>query len=649
MILELDPDVWLYARLSLGRGWNRAVLVGLWTSATLLVATSEATAGFVPRMALGLAIPVALLLLVIAPINAVARLFDLELGGLLDQTRLCGRRPWRILAAFLAGSTGPWLLAAGGLLAGYAMRRHHWEATFLPAVLAFSLALAVALTVYSTLPPSMAPDSRFVRPLLFLFGIAVVSLLGLADLINALSVTAPERAATAGAAALILPAAWLACRRVLRPAQDVHFGRLTVREMVRRVIPISGPPEFSRQFRRTLLSGGTLATIVAVPIGVVVIVLTTQPDRYGAREGVLNIFPLIGILIGGYAASTTAGAEIELGTMEFVRLTAQRPLTVAASWYVAFATPFWLTTAVAVAALVTIEPGALALHRTPMPLLLAVAWPAVCLAEGIQRRRPGSYALLPIATFYFVGGYLDVQNAQFSYPYATELAEWVDPRAVFGLLLVGGSVAAAAGRIRSAEGPSLSVPSMLFVTTGLCILATLPIAGPLGIENYEIPRVAAGMLALFGGLAAEESAVPTPPWKRLLVVPGAAILVAAMGSYAGLHPDESAAMGVASGLALAAAIVGHELVWRVAGASILLRFAILLALQRSPWQVYRWAHLDDFITRRYTIPWIPAMIDGWDIAALTAALAALLVLHARTRRHAYTSRPWPLRASPTKP
>jgi len=101
-MMPLDPDVWLYTRLALGRGWSRAMLVGVWAAAIGVLATGEAAAGVVPGIAFGFAMPVALLLLVIAPINGVARLFDLELGGLLDQSRLCGRKPWRVLAAFIA-------------------------------------------------------------------------------------------------------------------------------------------------------------------------------------------------------------------------------------------------------------------------------------------------------------------------------------------------------------------------------------------------------------------------------------------------------------------------------------------------------------------------------------------------------------------
>jgi hypothetical protein len=324
--------------------------------------------------------------------------------------------------------------------------------------------------------------------------------------------------------------------------------------------------------------------------------------------------------------------EIERRTIELVRLTAQPSSVVAASWYVATALPFWITAIVAGGILVVFEPGVSSIRMRPVLLALAVAWPAVCLAEGMQGRRAGTYAWLPAIVVFLIGGYADVQTAQLQWFSVTAMPLGLEPTYVIPAVVTTVAVGIAAGRVRRADGPSLDAPLAMVAAAGLSVIVC-GVVNALGM-SYVFPRVAVGLLAMFGAVAAEERDIPSAPWQRLAALPVAAICVAMAARIAGMLPGEAIAAGTAAAIALGITMLGHELLWRTPLASLLLRLGVLLGIQRSPWQVYRWSHLEDFITRRYTIPWNPAMIDRVDLAALAVAFASILAVHAWIRRRA---------------
>src|SRR5437667_11728997 len=95
-------------------------------------------------------------------------------------------------------------------------------------------------------------------------------------------------------------------------ARHVSGGHsVLVADLLRRMLPDWGPAEFARQLRCTLLSGGTLATILAAPLGVVLIAKTTEQDASGTRAVMLNAIPYAVLLVGAIAASMTIRREVE--------------------------------------------------------------------------------------------------------------------------------------------------------------------------------------------------------------------------------------------------------------------------------------------------------------------------------------------------
>src|SRR5687768_14577263 len=107
MAWELDPDLALQTRLSLGRraaALAGMVLAGLWVS--LLVSGAQ-------EFVAGLFATVTLLSLVIALPFAAIHVLGLDRDGRLDQQRLSGRTDMRLAVGVFGGAA--WLLLAFGL------------------------------------------------------------------------------------------------------------------------------------------------------------------------------------------------------------------------------------------------------------------------------------------------------------------------------------------------------------------------------------------------------------------------------------------------------------------------------------------------------------------------------------------------------
>src|SRR5258708_35620317 len=114
-MIAIDPNLWLFSRLALGRGWKPIVLlvagvaVGaalwlrVWSMPILLPVRTTADPGF---------LFLAYLLLCAGPILSVARLLDLENGGLLDLTRLSGQPIPRVLALVVVGTSWAYVVAS---------------------------------------------------------------------------------------------------------------------------------------------------------------------------------------------------------------------------------------------------------------------------------------------------------------------------------------------------------------------------------------------------------------------------------------------------------------------------------------------------------------------------------------------------------
>jgi len=627
--IELDPDVRLYAQLTLGRGLRRATIVGLWTIAVIGLASGYIPSPFGDPRApsrVELLLP-ALFILLLAPARAITKLFDLERGGPLDQTRMCGRPPRRILAAFAIGSTAPYVLAAAVLLAAH-LRAHDAMQPLTLAAICFFGAFAAGLVVYGTLPAAMAPDSRFGRALLLAVALSGAFAL---DRLGWLEINAPsagERATMWMAFAACAPAAWMACRRIRRAAgARVGGGTALVGDLVRRVVPRAGTPEFARQLRCTLLSGGTLATILVAPVAAGLIGYSVRPYPADYFSAVPVIVAGI-LLIGGVAASMTARREIETRTLDFVRITPQTPEQIAISWYAALAMPFWIAALLAFGAAWLAAP-AVARATSWHLIAFALLAPAVTMAEGFQRRAPGTYiGLMLLGAFPLVLSArvlgIEMQGWQSHAAPPWNLHMWT----VVPVLLTVAAIGVAAGRIRRASGPALDG---LAAGAAVAVVA-LAFRGP-AIESYIYPRLIVAVLALAGSFAASEAG--TPEWPRIgLLMSLTAAIVGALAMHAGLQPTEYAATGLAAALALGASVLVHELLWRVPLLSLAARIALFLAILRLPVAFYVLSHM----MVDWGNYWIPPMFQPIDLAALAVVFAAL----------AYTSAAWRTRRSPKK-
>jgi len=210
MIAELDPDLRLHARLALGGGWRRALLLATWAAAFALLwlSTTGPASHFVPFDS-GEADPgflaVALIALMFGPARAVVRLLDLERNGLLDQTRLCGRPPYRVLTVLLAGSTWPYVAFSLMLLAGH-LRFQGEPASLLLALVAFAGAIDISLLAYGMFP-RMTTDSRSVSVVVLLLAVAAATYLRTVGWAQRLTVGDPRALATIGLVAATLPVA----------------------------------------------------------------------------------------------------------------------------------------------------------------------------------------------------------------------------------------------------------------------------------------------------------------------------------------------------------------------------------------------------------------------------------------------------------
>src|SRR5207244_3369365 len=108
------------------------------------------------------------------------RLADGEASGLLDHARLCGRRPVRLLAGTVGGST--WFVLFNGLAAlfVYVLLQDGPPRALIFGAIVLPASLSIALTIYALFPPAVARYSDNVKG-----WVALVDVLAVAPLVFA--------------------------------------------------------------------------------------------------------------------------------------------------------------------------------------------------------------------------------------------------------------------------------------------------------------------------------------------------------------------------------------------------------------------------------------------------------------------------------
>lgn len=443
--------------------------------------------------------------------------------------------------------------------------------------------------------------------------------------------TDPDGLLTIGAIAAALPVAvYAAHERLKRPPQDrtrAYGGRLS--SALAALIPEAAPVELSRQLRCTLCSAGTLVTLAATPVVVLVVAWTAPRDPMSLRWFALNAIPYGAVLIGAFAMSATIKREHESRAIDLVRLTTQSPESIALAWFVAIAVPF-----VAAAAL-----GAFALFAVDRPVFmlgwtlpaLALAMPAIALCEGFQRRSPGAYIWGSFGVFAVATPFLVIQTFSIRGP---RIAPAINGYVVFPILVTTLALGAAVGRLRRPDGPALAGGAAIAgVATMAMWLQSLP-------PMWPQTRLLAGLLAIAASFAAEERRPATAPGRRLAVTMTAAAIAATLvAAGGGGGPGTVAArLSIIPGYSLAttAALAGagvafavgtgllvHELTWRVPVASLALRVGIHFALHYRAMSI--------FWNPGPRIPLPAPWLGVGDVLALAAAFAIAYAAHARLR------------------
>lgn len=656
-MLTLDPDLWLYSRLTLGRGWRllgSVTIVAIGTAGWITLPMFNRSAELVRDARF---LPLAFLLLMIGPPRGVARLMDLENGGLLDQTRMTGRPSRRVLLMFLIGSTWPFLIASLMLLTQH-IRVQADPGSLVIAAVVFVAAVDVALMAYGTLPADMTTDSRFFTPLLLIAGFVALNFLVSVEWIRLRAFGRSEARATFAVVAAALPLVWwLACRRLERPAaKGFRAGARHFLGVVSRLVPRAGAPELTRQLRSGLLSGGTLATILVAPLSIVLIAMRTTDLVPAQKDAALNAIPFLVSLIAWFAVSSTVRGAIDSGTIDLVRVTPQRAEAITLGWYAGIALPYWIATLLAGAALWLVgDRPTVPLAAIAIPLMI----PAVSLAEGLQRRRPGTYlwfplfAAMPLLAY---GLYAPMLLPPSIYRHLMEVTgtkgtllprdvymaalqalpdyEWrtlVPPfplnlRVLVPVLATVVALGAAAGRIRRLAGPSLSGPA---AAAAVCAVVIATRMMPL----TAFPHALAGILVILASFAAEEGAILTRPWTRVGVVAGAAFgAVVLVTHQAAISWSGSLVTAIAAASALGAALLIHEMTWQIRVLSLALRSVFFLAVQG--WTLFTFtAYMRNPGALPETFAERSAAFSAFEVGMLVTAFVAVAAGHTfmRTR------------------
>jgi hypothetical protein len=624
MRFELDPDLWFFTRLTVRR-WRWALLVagGIYMLVLLSAWSPNSRVRFVSDNAYGNDgfVLVSFFLIIMTGWSPVPAFAALERNGQFDWTRLGGRAPGRTLMMFVAGVVWPMVLVISAVLGINAAAFHGGPAVWWVGAWFFAVALDLALIVIRWLPVSASPT--------IFFGLIALP----AVVAPAVALSSWGRVAAVDwrgqlAAAIVLGTLPLAMRlavgRLARPANRRTWIRLReVTVSLARIVPRDGQAELLRQLRANVTSAAGLGVVLTI---VTAAIATIRWSPFpGVRPFVmyLSITPHVTLFVGALAVMATVGQEIESKTIDLLRLTPQASEAVALGWYGGIMLPFWALALLFATAFNVVASGPL----LPLPDVwwwalggFGILFPAILLLTALQRGVPGGWILSAMVVWIVAGLYSSQQVARTTFmmrPVANVVVmPWdLNIRLLFPVCATVMALGGASRLIGLAEGPALAGPgAVAAIAVAALAVRIFPV--------YAYPRVVTGMLPLLAGFLAEDRDAPTPPWRRLAVAGGSALVAVSVVTWeARVGSDVSILTGIAAALALGIGILGHELSRRRPVISAALPPAIMFAVFRFQWQF-------NGLQRR------PALFDTSDVTALAAAFAALAWWHARRRADA---------------
>jgi len=625
--MEIDPDVRLATRLAVGRSWRGSASALFWLAgiAGFALLRIDARQGIPTRQTAVEA--AAILALLVAPSRPLARLLDLERVGFLDHIRLCGRRPSRVLAAFLAGSMWPFVLLGAVLFAGDVLYLGADARIVRFALILFVAVLDIALLTFAT-GPGRVRDGWVIT-----FGFALLAYGGYLGTLalEALGYLAPRefdrplQIAALVVAIAMPPSVWLALHRLrrpvrprVRPAGWPAYGRVFAR-----LVPRDGPPEFLRRLRSSL--GLVAVPIVALQAVFVAIALAAARRSHEMYIGLLAALPFLGLPAIAMAAAMTIRHEIQSRSIELVRLTPQRSRSIVLGWFAGLSLAFWIATLAGVVVLMLLAPGAWRLSwALPATALLL---PSVAMLEGFDGRLPGSYVTLGLLIMGLI-----VAPYAVTFPSLTPIGGIPTNTSPWGLdlsiaaPLVASAVALAAscGRLDRVNGPALTGVPAAIAIAGVAL--TMRLLKP----TIAYPRAAVGVLPFFAALAAAHDPRRSAPWRRMAAIGAAAFVAVDLVAVDGGVPLDAALMAaLCAAVTVSIGLLAEELWYRwpvlpigvcVATLIVVVRFPYVLVRTGPP---YRFFH---YVSWALKTP-VPADLGIADLGVLLAIGLALALAH----------------------
>ncbi|HEV3141833.1 MAG TPA: hypothetical protein VGY57_15010, partial [Vicinamibacterales bacterium] len=410
--VNFDPHFQFFTRLAFGKGVHRTITVlALTVGVAVAAIAAHLVAPFISPGLRGFTGDRGILFLAYAlaaftSCLPAARVLELEAAGFFDQIRMCGRPSAALLTQLIAGTLWPHAAVVLALLTANVVIFHGAVGTLAVAagtgVVALDVSLWIAIQRMRSLPPVAIAEANAVKPLFLWVASVVTAPLFSLRWADGNAYARNEVIIGVSAAALLPLLFWRMARRIDRPiaGRPRWQPRLGATRLAR-MIPRSGPPEFVRQLRSSTALSGGFGVALWPQLGLLGVAIVERRFALPAdtRENLFGAIPILIAAASGILVTAMVRQEMQSGTIDLVRLTAQPPETTALGWYAGIAMPSWIAALLAAATVIAISPT-LATRVSFWQLFAAAALvsPAIGLADGLAPRRMETLLALAATT-----------------------------------------------------------------------------------------------------------------------------------------------------------------------------------------------------------------------------------------------------------